>query len=423
MKKADREIIQKRYDMAKSVFASYGVDVEAAVAQFETIPISLHNWLGDDVVGFEDTEGVHNENVVTGNYPGKARNGDEMRRDIEVAVGCCPGKPKLNLHTIYAEPKTKKGRNELETEDFRKWIDWAKAHGCGIDMNVSYFTHPNMEGGFSLASSNKAIRDFWVECGQGSRRISEQIGRELGVVCVNNLWIPDGMKDVPVNRFRFRENLIESLDRIYEKQYDKACTRDVMEGKLFGIGIEAFTVGSHDFYLGYAAKHGIGVCMDTGHYLPTETIIDKLSAVHPFVDCIQLHLSRGIRWDSDHTLTLSDELIDIMHEFVRGELYSKNVYIGLDFFDATINRVAEWIIGMRAAAKALLTALLEPAAMLMDAEQNGDYTLRLALLEEFKNLPYTDVWDYLCAKKNAGVGTEWIDTVKKYERDVLSLRQ
>ena len=423
MKKADREIIQKRYDMAKSVFSSFGVDVETAIAQLEAIPISLHNWLGDDVTGFEDMEGIHNENVVTGNYPGKARNGDEMRRDIEVAVNCCPGKPKLNLHTIYAEPKIKKGRNELDAEDFRQWIDWAKEHGCGIDMNVSYFTHPNMEGGFSLASGNKAIRDFWVECGQGSRRISEQIGREMGVVCVNNLWIPDGMKDVPVNRFRFRENLIESLDRIYDKQYDKACTRDVMEGKLFGIGIEAFTVGSHDFYLGYAAKHGLGVCMDTGHYLPTETIIDKLSAVHPFVDCIQLHLSRGIRWDSDHTLVLSDELVDIMHEFVRGELYRKNVYIGLDFFDATINRVAEWVIGMRSAAKALLTALLEPTALLMDAELKGDYTLRLALMEEFRNLPYTDVWDYLCAEKDAGVGTEWIDTVKQYERDVLSLRK
>ena len=419
MKKADRETIQKRFDMARITFSALGVDVDAAIAQFNAIPISLHNWLGDDVVGFEDVQGVHNENVVTGHYPGKARNGDDMRSDIEVAVRCCPGKPKLNLHTLYAEPERKKGRNELEAEDFRNWIDWAKEHGCGIDMNVSYFTHPNMEGGFSLSSNNKAIRDFWVECGQGSRRISEKIGKELGIVCVNNLWIPDGMKDLPVNRFRFRENLIESLDRIYDKPCDKAYTRDVMEGKLFGIGIEAFTVGSHDFYLGYAAKRGIGVCMDTGHYLPTETIIDKLSAVHPFVDCIQLHLSRGIRWDSDHTLLLSDELIDIMHEVVRGELYKKNVYIGLDFFDATINRVAEWIIGMRAAAKALLTALLEPTVLLMDAESKGDYTLRLALLEEFKNLPYTDVWDYLCAQKDAGVGTEWIDTVKKYERDIL----
>jgi L-rhamnose isomerase len=338
------------------------------------------------------------------------------------AISCSPSRPKLNLHAIYAEPKKEKGRNELETEDFSNWIDWAKEHQCGIDMNATYFTHPNMEGGFSLASGNKAIRDFWVECGKGSRRISEEIGRELGVVCVNNLWIPDGMKDIPADRFRYRANLIESLDRIFEEEYDKTYTRDVLEGKLFGIGIEAFTVGSHDFYLGYAAANGIGVCLDTGHYHPTETIIDKLSSIHPFVDCIQLHLSRGIRWDSDHTLILTDELVDIMHEIIRGELYKKNVYIGLDFFDATINRVAEWIIGMRSAGKALLIALLEPFHLLADAEIKGDYTLRLALMEEFKNLPYNDVWDYVCAKANKGVGTEWIDRVKKYEDDVLIKR-
>lgn len=422
MIKKDRDIIQKRFDMAKKEFSAFGVDVDAAIDKFKTIPISIHNWLDDDVVGFEDVAGLHNENVVTGNYPGRARNGDDMRQDLEMAIGCCPAMPKLNLHTLYAEPTTKKGRNELETEDFRKWIDWAKAHHCGIDMNVSYFTHPNMENGFSLSSPNRKIRDFWVECGKGSRKISADIGKELGVVCVNNLWIPDGMKDVPVDRFGFRESLLESLDRIYEDKYDKTYTRDVLEGKVFGIGIEAFTVGSHDFYLGYAASRGIGVCFDTGHYLPTETIIDKLSSVHPFVDCIQLHLSRGIRWDSDHTLTLSDELIDIMHEMKRGSLYDKNVFIGLDFFDATINRVAEWIIGMRSAGKALLIALLEPTALIKKAETDVDYTLRLSLVEEFKNLPYNDVWDYVCASTDSGVGMEWIDTIKQYEADVLLKR-
>ena len=422
MIKKDRDFIQKRFDMAKKEFEAFGVNVDAAIDKFKTIPISIHNWLDDDVVGFEDVEGLHNENVVTGNYPGKARNGDDMREDLEMVLRCCPAKPKLNLHTLYAEPAVKKGRNELDTEDFRRWINWAKEHSCGIDMNVSYFTHPNMENGFSLSSPNKAIRDFWVECGKGSRKISADIGKELGVVCVNNLWIPDGMKDMPADRFSFRANLIESLDSIFEDKYDKAHTRDVLEGKLFGIGIEAFTVGSHDFYLGYAASHGIGVCLDTGHYLPTETIIDKLSAVHPFVDCIQLHLSRGIRWDSDHTLTLSDELIDIMHEMKRGELYDKNVYFGLDFFDATINRVAEWIIGMRSAGKALLIALLEPTELIKKAEADVDYTLRLSLMEEFKNLPYNDVWDFVCASSDSGVGTEWIDRVKKYEADVLLKR-
>jgi len=422
MKKQDRDIIQTRFELAKKDFSAFGVDVEAAIEQFKSIPVSLHNWLGDDVTGFEDVAGLHNENVVTGNYPGKAKTGDEMRSDIDQAFRCVPTKPKLNLHTLYAEPAAPKARNELDTEDFRKWIDWAKERDCGIDMNVSYFTHPNMEGGFSLASHKKEIRDFWVECGKGSRKIAADIGRELGTVCVNNLWIPDGMKDVPANRFAFRENLIESLDRIFAEDYDKACTRDVLEGKLFGIGIEAFTVGSHEFYLGYAATRGIGVCFDTGHYLPTETIIDKLSSIRPFVDCIQLHLSRGVRWDSDHTLTLSDELIDIMREFKRGKLYNKNVYLGLDYFDATINRVAEWIIGMRAAGKALLTALLEPTELLFDAEWNGDYTLRLALTEEFKNLPYNDVWDYACAASGTCVGTEWIDIVKDYETEVLLKR-
>jgi len=420
--KKDRDAIQKRFELAKKEFAAFGVDVDAAIEKFKTIPISLHNWLGDDVTGFEDVEGLHRENVVTGNYPGRARNGDEMRSDIEVALRCFPTKAKLSLHAIYAEPATKKGRDELDTEDFRKWIDWAKEHGCGIDMNATYFTHPNMDGGFSLSSPKKEIRDFWVECGKRSRKIAADIGKELGIVCINDLWIPDGMKDIPANRFAYRANLIESLDRIFEEKYDKAYTRDVLEGKLFGIGIEAFTVGSHEFYLGYAATHGLGVCFDTGHYRPGETIIDKLSSVQPFVDCILLHLSRGIGWDSDHTLILTDELVDIMRELKRGQLFDKNVYLGLDFFDATINRIAGWIIGMRAAGKALLTALLEPTELLFDAEEKRDYTLRLALMEEFKNLPYNDVWDYLCAVTDTCVGTEWIDVVKKYEEDVLLKR-
>lgn len=416
------ENILKRYEFAKKEFSAWGIDVEKVIETFVSIPISLHNWMDDDVTGFEDLTGIHNENVVTGRYKGKARNGDDMRLDLDMAISCIPSKPKLNLHTLYAEPTEKKQRDELTTEDFRKWINWAKEKQCGIDMNVSYFSHKNIVNGFSLASEKKEIRDFWVRCGVQSREISRDIGKELNTVCVNNLWIPDGMKDLPANRFLYRKNLIDSLNRIFEKKYDKTYTRDVLEGKLFGVGIEAFTVGSHDFYLGYAASHGVGVTFDTGHYLPTETIIDKISSIYPFVDCIQLHLSRGIRWDSDHTLLFNDELVDIMHELKRGELINKNIYIGLDFFDATINRVAEWIIGARAAGKALLTAMLEPTQYLFDAELKGDYTLRLALMEEFKVLPVNDVWNYICMKYDKGIGTEWIDRIKKYEEDVLSKR-
>ena len=416
------ENILKRYEFAKKEFSAWGIDVEKVIETFVSIPISLHNWMDDDVTGFEDLTGIHNENVVTGRYKGKARNGDDMRLDLDMAISCIPSKPKLNLHTLYAEPTEKKQRDELTTEDFRKWINWAKEKQCGIDMNVSYFSHKNIVNGFSLASEKKEIRDFWVRCGVQSREISRDIGKELNTVCVNNLWIPDGMKDLPANRFLYRKNLIDSLNRIFEKKYDKTYTRDVLEGKLFGVGIEAFTVGSHDFYLGYAASHGVGVTFDTGHYLPTETIIDKISSIYPFVDCIQLHLSRGIRWDSDHTLLFNDELVDIMHELKRGELINKIIYSGLDFFDATINRVAEWIIGARAAGKALLTAMLEPTRYLFDAELKGDYTLRLALMEEFKVLPVNDVWNYICMKYDKGIGTEWIDRIKKYEEDVLSKR-
>jgi L-rhamnose isomerase len=410
--------VEKNFELAKKVFEEYGVDVEQTIALFDQIPISLHNWQADDVTGFEELGDVHSENVVTGNYPGKPRNADEMRRDIEFAFSCAPCKPRVNLQSIYAEPKAKKDRNEYTTEDFRNWIDWAKEKGYGLDFNASYFRHPMMVGGFSLSSPKKEVRDFWIQVGINSRRIANDMGAELGTPCVNNLWIPDGMKDLPANRKLFRENLTESLDKIFSEKFSPEHMLDTLEGKVFSIAVESFTVGSHDFYIAYAAKNGLGVCMDTGHYHPTETIIDKITSVQPYVSCIMLHLSRGIRWDSDHTLICSDELIAIMQEIKRANYFGKNIYLGLDYFDASINRVASWIIGLRAASKALLTALLEPTDLLFKAEASGDYTSRLALMEEIKNLPVNAVWDMVCLRKGSGVREDWLNKMKKYESDV-----
>lgn len=418
MIKIDPEIIIENYENAKIIFKEYGVDTDVVLEEYKKIPISVHNWQGDDVKGFEGREGIHSENVVTGNYPGVARNGDEMRADLEKVFQFSPCKHKLNLHSMYAEPKSPKERNELTTEDFREWINWAKKNKIGIDFNVSYFTHPYMLDGCSLTSPDKKIRDYWIKAGIASRKIANDIGKELGILCVNNTWIPDGTKDLPANRSLYRQRLIDDLDQIFEEKYDRNNMCDVLEGKLFGIGTECFTVGSHDFYECYAAKNKVGVTMDTGHYHPTENIADKISAVYPFVDYVMLHLSRGVRWDSDHCLIQSDELLSIMQELKRQELFHKNVGIGLDYFDATINRVTAWIIGLRAAGKAMLSALLEPTHLLLESEEKGNLSERLAIYDQFKNLPVNAVWDYLCLETGSGVGLDWLSDVKKYEEEV-----
>ena len=420
--KRNPEQILRAYEDAKKIYAAYGVDTDAAIEIFKTIPITLHNWQGDDVVGFEKHEGVHSENLVTGNYPGRARNGDEMRMDIDTAFSFSPTKPRVNLHSMYGEPGTTE-RNLQTTEDFRGWIDWAKSRGYALDFNVSFFTHPRMLDGCSLASPDQATREYWIKAGKSGRAIANDIGRELGEVCINNIWVPDGTKDIPADRFAYRQRLADSLDEILSVNYDKANVRDVLEGKLFGIGTECFTVGSHEFYIAYAATHGIGVCMDTGHYHPTESIVDKISSVYPYIDTLLLHISRGVRWDSDHVLLQGDDLSAIMQQVVRGHLYdSGKVFMGLDYFDATVNRVAAWAIGLRAAGKALLDALIEPYALLQKAEIDGDLTARLALLDEFRNLPSNAVWDYLCYTRGVPVGTEWIDQLKAYEANVQSKR-
>lgn len=418
----DKDRIMRNYEDAKKTYAAYGVDTDAAIERFRTIPISVHNWQGDDVRGFEGSEGLHSENVVTGNYPGRANNGEQMRQDLDQAFRWSPCRHKLNLHSMYAEPKEKKERCDLDAGDFRTWMDWARARDLGIDFNVSYFTHAMMKDGCSLASPDKKVRRYWIKAGINGRRIANDIGAELGKLCINNTWVPDGTKDMPADRGAYRKRLEDALDEILATPYDKKNMIDVLEGKVFGIGTECFVVGSHDFNIGYAAKNGIGVTMDTGHYHPLENVADKITAVRPFVESIMLHLTRGVRWDSDHCLIQDDALRGILQEIKRQDLFDKNVYLGLDFFDATINRVSAWIIGLRAVGKVLLETLLEPTHLLLDAENKGDNTLRLALMDDFNNLPSSAVWDFLCLKTEAGTGREWMADMHKYEQEVQAKR-
>lgn len=418
-----QEIRARRgYEIARQQFAALGVDTEAAMAGAAQVPLSLHCWQGDDVKGFEVFDRpVASQNTVVGSHPGAARNAEELRADIDQAFSYSPVRHRVNLHSRYAEPTGPRGRSEYTYEDFAAWVDWAKERSYGVDFNASFFTHPMMKDGFSLASPDKGVRDFWVAAGIGARQISERIGKELGTPCYNNIWIPDGFKDLPADRFRYRDYLLESLDRIFAAPGDARYLRDVLEGKLFSIGYECYTVGSHEFYLGYAVKNGIGVCMDTGHYHPTESVVDKLSSVMPFLPYAMLHLSRGVRWDSDHVLLQCDDLTAVMQEMKRGDLFGK-VGIGLDYFDATINRVAAWSIGLRAASKAILTALLTPDHLLQQAEQTGDLTARLALTDECKNLPYNAVWEMFCLRRGVPAGPEWVDSVLRYEREVCLKR-
>jgi L-rhamnose isomerase len=419
---SDSEKIEKTYEAAKQRYAELGVDTNKAIEQLGTIEISLHCWQGDDVGGFESSEGLSGGGIVaTGAYPGKARTADELRKDIEKAMSLIPGRQRLNLHAMYAETGGKVERNELKPEHFAGWIDWAKANGLGMDFNGTFFSHPNAESGFTLSSADEGIRKFWVEHGIACRKIGEQMGRQLGSPCVTNLWIPDGYKDLPVDRKGPRERLKKSLDEIFAEKIDRALLLDAVESKLFGIGSECYVVGSHEFYLGYAIANNILLCLDTGHFHPTEVVSDKISSVLTFLDEILLHVSRGVRWDSDHVVILSDELLAIAEELVRGD-YLERVHIGLDFFDASINRIAAWVIGTRCMLKALLIAMLEPTEKLRATETSGDYTCRLAMLEELKTMPFGAAWDYYCQQSNVPVGEAWIKEVKKYEREILNKR-
>jgi L-rhamnose isomerase len=415
--------IERAYRLAQDRYAELGVETNLALKKLAGIPISIQCWQGDDVGGFENMgAGLGGGLAVTGNYPGKARTPNELRADFLKAISLIPGSHRLNLHACYAEMDGRKlDRNELGPEQFRNWVAWARANKLGLDFNQTYFAHPKAADGFTLSHPDKSIRKFWVEHGIRCREIGAFFGKALGTPCLTNLWIPDGMKDMPADRKAPRERLAEALDQIFATKIDPKLNVDSVEPKLFGIGSESYVVGSHEFYLGYAVSRETLLCLDSGHFHPTEGIADKISSVLMYLPEIALHVSRGVRWDSDHVVTFSDELQAIAQELVRGD-YLHRVHIGLDYFDASINRVAAWVIGARNMIKALLLALLEPIDKLRQAESAGDYTARLALLEEARTLPMGAVWDFYCSSAGVSVGEAWIVEVQKYERNVLSKR-
>ncbi|WP_136604471.1 L-rhamnose isomerase [Paenibacillus dokdonensis] len=414
--------IQNSYNEAKKLYEKHGVDVEDVLERLSRIKISLHCWQGDDVRGFlnkgqELSGGI----AVTGSYPGRAGTPDQLRQDLEKAFEFIPGQHKVNLHAIYADTEEHIDLDELEPRHFVNWVSWAKEKGFGLDFNPTCFSHDKAKDGFTLSHSNPEIREFWIKHCKASRKIAESFGRELGQPCVTNFWIPDGYKDTPVDRLSPRVRLMESLDDIFSEPISEEYNIDAVESKLFGIGSESYVVGSHEFYMGYALTRGKTVCFDSGHFHPTETISNKLSSWLLFGDQLLLHVSRPVRWDSDHVVTMDDELLDIARELVRGELLDKT-HIGLDFFDGSINHVAAWVIGTRNTLKALLRAMLEPVDKLKEIELEGDFTSRLALVEEFKSYPFGAIWDYYCAKADTPVREDWLAEVKHYEQEVLFKR-
>ncbi len=410
--------IEQAYANAREMYAAMGVNTDRVLKRLAQISISMHCWQGDDVAGFENAGGDLGGVMPTGNYPGKARNAGELRADLEQALALIPGRHRVNLHAIYAETGGRRvERDALEPRHFAGWMDWAARHKLGLDFNGSFFSHPLAASGMTLAHADRAIRRYWIGHALASRRISAAIGRRLGTPCINNIWVPDGMKDTPADRRAPRERLREALDEIFAAPVSPKHARDALEGKLFGLGSESYVVGSHDFYLAYAVAHRKLLCLDTGHFHPTESVADKLSAVLTSLDEVLLHVSRGVRWDSDHVTTLTDELRALAEELVRGD-YLERAHIGLDFFDASINRVAAWVIGARGMLKALLLALLEPSGTLRKLELRGDFTARLAMLEELKSLPFGAVWDCHCLRQNVPVGPAWLDEIRRYEREV-----
>jgi len=416
--------LEKSFALAKERYAETGVDVDRVLKNLEKVPVSLHCWQGDDVGGFENFGGSLGGGLVaTGNYPGKARTPQELRADAEKALSLIPGKHRFNVHAFYGEFGGKKvDRNEIKPEHFKNWIDWAKSIGIGLDFNPTCFSHPKAADGFTLSHADKSIRKFWIEHCQACREVGAAMGKALGKTTVTNVWIPDGMKDIPADRRGPRDRLNAALDEVFKKPINPKHNLDAIEGKLFGIGAESYTTGMHEFYLGYAVKNQKLVTLDAGHYHPTENVSDKISSVLCFVPEILLHVSRGVRWDSDHVVILNDELMGIAQELVRGD-YLGRTHIGLDYFDASINRIAAWTIGARNMLRALTIAMLDPIDQFKKLELAGDYTSRLALMEETKTMPFAAVWDYYCMTHGVPVGEQWLVEVKQYEKDVLSKRK
>lgn len=406
------------YDSAKAQFADWGIDTEAAIERLKTIPISMHCWQGDDVVGFEQKSGSSGGGIqATGNHPGRARTPDELRADLEFAYSMIPGSHRLNLHAMYLDTDETPDRDQIEYKHFAPWVDWAKEQKLGLDFNPTFFAHAKADDNLTLSHPDQGIRDFWIEHGQRTREIAARIGAELGSTCVNNIWVPDGYKDTPVDRMAARRRLEASIDQMIGSPQDRAQMRDAVESKLFGIGVEACTVGSHEFYMGYAMKNDTVLCLDMGHFHPTENVADKLSAASLFVDEILLHVSRPMRWDSDHVILQSDDVLQIAQELVASDLLDRT-YIGLDFFDATISRTAAWVIGTRNMQKALLRALLMPMDRLRSAEDAMDFTGRFVVTEELKDLPFGHVWDEFCSRMDCPVGLQMIDQLEQYQMTV-----
>ncbi len=411
------------WNNAKQRFAAIGVDAEQALAQLARLPVSMHCWQGDDVAGFENPEGALTGGIqATGNYPGKARNASELRADLEQALRLIPGAKRLNLHAIYLESDQPVARDQIKPEHFSNWVSWARDNKLGLDFNPSCFSHPLSADGFTLAHADPKIRQFWIDHCKASRRVSAYFGEQLGTPSVMNIWIPDGMKDLTVDRLAPRQRLLNALDEIISEKLNPEHHIDAVESKLFGIGSESYTVGSNEFYMGYATSRQTALCLDAGHFHPTEVISDKISSAMLYVPRLLLHVSRPVRWDSDHVVLLDDETQAIANEIIRHNLFDR-VHIGLDFFDASINRVAAWVIGTRNMKKALLRALLEPTDRLRKLELEGDYTARLALLEEQKSLPWQAVWEEWCRRENVPAGSEWLDEVRRYEQTVLETRR
>jgi L-rhamnose isomerase len=416
------------YPLARECYGALGVDTEQAQKTLATIALSLHCWQGDDVGGFETSSTALGGGLAaTGNYPGKARTADELRADLDQAYRLIPGRHRLNLHAMYAETGGRRvDRNALAPEHFAAWTDWAGAGGHGVDFNPSCFSHPLAASGFTLSSPDPGIRRFWIEHCAASRQIGAHFGQALGTPAVTNIWVPDGFKDTPVDRAGPRARLKEALDMVLAEPVDPRHNLDAVEPKLFGLGSESYVVGSHEFYLGYTTSRAatgkpVLLCLDAGHFHPTETIADKISSVLLYLPEILLHVSRGVRWDSDHVVTQTDDLHAIAQEIVRGG-YLERVHLGLDYFDASINRVAAWVIGARNTLRALLSALLEPRDQLRALEQVGDYTGRLALLEELKAMPFGVVWDHYCETQGVPPGMRFLDDVRAYEKTVLAGR-
>ncbi|MGA2641030.1 MAG: L-rhamnose isomerase [Spirochaetia bacterium] len=424
MQDPDRDAVARRFDEAKTTYAAWGVDVDKALSSLASIPLSLHCWQGDDVGGFENPAGLTGGGIqATGSYPGKARTAEELRSDYEEAFSLIPGIHRANIHAIYAETGGRKvDRDALSPEHFSAWMSWARKRSIGLDFNETYFSHPMAESGFTLASRDRKVRDFWVNHSLRCREIGEAMGKETGSPCIVNLWIQDGWKDQPADRLTPRRLLKESLDRIFERRVDPRYAKDAVEGKLFGIGSESYVVGSHEFYLAYALSHDMMLTLDMGHFHPTESVADKVSSILLFSRELLLHVSRGVRWDSDHVVTLNDEVKAVAAELARADAWER-VHLATDYFDASINRVAAWVIGARATMKAILLALLEPVEMLKKEESSGNLTARLALMEEARDLPFAAVWNRFCEQQGVPAGAAWLDSIKEYERSVQSLRK